>query len=145
MGFNLEGQATAFNEFDRTDPELDSLSLGATGFPSPADNYREQALRLDDYLIRHPAATFLIRAEDDAMIRVGIFTQDLLIVDRALPALPGKVVIAVLNWEFLLRRLATRDGKLFLAPANPQYPVIALRESMDFQIWGVVQYVIHQV
>ncbi|NGX51653.1 MAG: LexA repressor [Chlamydiae bacterium] len=113
------------------------------GFPSPADDHIEQKLDLNDYLIRHPAATFFVRVEGHSMKNAGISDGDILIVDRALPPEDGKIIIAILNGEFTVKRVQIRDKKLFLIPENPRYSPMEVTEEMDFQVWGVVTYTIH--
>lgn len=115
----------------------------AAGFPSAADDYRQQQLDLHDLLIEHPEATFFVRVIGDSMVGAGMHTGDILIVDRALKATHGKIIIALLNGEFTVKRLQIQENKLFLAPENPQYGLIEIPEGSDFEVWGVVTYVIH--
>src|SRR5713226_24884 len=105
------------------------------GFPSPADDYLEGKLDLNQYLIKHPAATFFVRVTGDSMIGAGIHSGDLLIVDRSLEPKDGNVVIAVLDGELTVKRLFMREGKLFLAPENKDYPLIPVHEEQSFQVW----------
>lgn len=113
------------------------------GFPSPAEDYIEGKLDLNEHLIQHKAATFFVRASGDSMINAGIFPNDLLIVDRALEAKSGSIVIAVLNGELTVKRLEIKDGTPLLCPENPSYPCIPFTSFDDFSIWGVVTHVIH--
>lgn len=113
------------------------------GFPSPADDYLESSLDLNDYLISKPAATFFVRAKGDSMIGAGIFDQDLLVIDRSKTASSGHIILAVINGEFTLKRLIKNQQGTWLAPENPQYKSLQLTEDMDLQIWGVVTYSIH--
>ncbi len=115
------------------------------GFPSPAEDYVDRKLDLNSLLIRHPAATFFVRAEGDSMIGAGIHSGDLLIVDRALEAKNGDVVIAFLNGELIVKRIRRAKGRLSLIPDNPEYSPIEVTPEMDFDIRGVVTYVIHKV
>jgi DNA polymerase V len=115
----------------------------SAGFPSPADDYIEGKLDLNKHLISHPAATFFVRATGDSMLGAGIHTNDLLIVDRALEAKDGRVIIAVVNGELLVKRLKMKCGRVFLVADNPDYPLVQITEDMDFQVWGVVTNVIH--
>ncbi len=115
------------------------------GFPSPADDYVEGTLDLNRHLITHPAATFFVRATGDSMIDAGIHPGDLLIVDRALRPTEGHVVIAALDGELTVKRLERVDGKPVLTAGNRRYPPIRPREHQNFEIWGVVTYVIHKV
>jgi len=112
------------------------LSLVPAGFPSPAEDYEEGRLDLNDF-IEHPAATFFVRATGDSMTGAGIFPGDLLIVDRSLEAKHNSIVIAVVNGEMTLKRLIKRQGHYYLKADNPAYPNIPLTE--DSQIWGTVK------
>lgn len=115
------------------------------GFPSPADDYIEAHLDLNEHLIKHPAATFLVRASGDSMVGVGIHSGDILVVDRSLEATNGKIVIAALNGELTVKRLYHQNGEIKLLAENPDYPSIDVAESFDLVIWGVVTNVIHSV
>jgi DNA polymerase V len=114
------------------------------GFPSPGDDYVEQNLDLNAYLIQHPAATFFVRVDGDSMIGAGIYPGAILIVDRALEATNGKIVLAVINSEFTVKRLRLFQEKIILEAANPRYPDISVNSHSDFRVWGVVTYVIHK-
>lgn len=120
------------------------LVLGrvSAGFPSPADDFIESRLDLNDYLIRRPAATFFVRVRGESMIGAGIHDGDLLVVDRAETADIGRVVIACLDGELLVKRLARVTGVRCLVAEGEGYPAIAVTE--ETQIWGVVVAVIHR-
>jgi DNA polymerase V len=115
------------------------------GFPSPADDYIDRSLDLNELLIQHPASTFFARAEGDSMIEAGINSGDILIVDRAVEARPGSTVIAALDGELTVKRIQKIGEKPFLVAANPDFKPIEIRPDSDFSIWGVVIYVIHAV
>jgi len=115
----------------------------AAGFPSPADDYVEQTLDLNQLLVQKPAATFFVRAEGESMIGAGIHNNDILVVDRSLEASSGKIVICALNGELTVKRLAHHNGDLILQAENPDYPDIPIPAESDFMIWGVVTNVIH--
>jgi len=117
----------------------------SAGFPSPADDYLEGTLDLNQHLIKHPAATFFVRVAGDSMIDAGIHDGDLLLVDRSLEMVDGKVVIAIINAELLVKRVRKVGGRLFLLPENQAYQPIEVREEMDFELWGVVTHVIHSL
>jgi len=119
------------------------LNLIPAGFPSPADDYIDKKLDLNEFLVKHPAATFFMKVQGDSMINAGINSGDILIVDKAIEALPGKVVVAVLDGEFTVKRLAKSGERIRLVPENDAYPVIEIKEEMNFEIWGVVTNVIH--
>ena len=115
----------------------------AAGFPSPADDYVEVGIDLNDQLIRHPTSTFFLRVSGESMLGAGIHDGDLLVVDRSLDPRPGRVVVAVLDGEFTLKRLVQHQGRLRLEAANPAYPPLELHRCGDVQIWGVAIHVIH--
>lgn len=115
------------------------------GFPSPADDYIECKLDLNTHLIKHPAATFFVRAAGDSMKNVGIQSGDMLIVDRSLEATHGKIVIAAINGELTVKRLSSQHGRIQLLAENPAYKALDITAEQDLVIWGVVTHVIHQV
>ena len=117
----------------------------AAGFPSAADDCIEKKLDLNELLIKHPAATFFVRVEGDSMLNAGIHSGDILVVDRSLPATYGKIIVAIFNGEFTVKRLLFKQSKKILSPENPLYPVIEIPTESDFQVWGVVTSVIHSL
>ena len=117
----------------------------SAGFPSPAEDYVETGINLNDELIRHPASTFFLRVKGDSMKNAGILDGDLLIVDRSLEAQPGHIVIAILDGSFTLKRLTYRQNIPYLEAENPNYPSINLHNYETVQIWGVAIYSIHQL
>ena len=117
----------------------------AAGFPSPADDYVDVGIDLNDQLIRHPTSTFFLRVSGDSMNGAGIHDGDLLVVDRSLDPRPGRVVVAVLDGGFTLKRLTRHQGRLRLEAANPSYPPLDLQSCDDAQIWGVAIHVIHSL
>ncbi len=120
------------------------VSSVSAGFPSPADDYIEGRLDLNQHLIRHPAATFFVRVDGDSMIDAGIHPGDILIVDRALEPKDRNVVIANINGELTVKRIRIKYKKILLMPENENYPPLPIPADMDFQVWGVVTYVIHE-
>jgi DNA polymerase V len=121
------------------------LSSIKAGFPSPADDYIERSLDLNEHLIKHPSSTFFVKVKGDSMVNAGIFSGDILIVDRSVQSYHNKIIVAIFNGEFTVKRFRKAGGKIFLIAENPDYPGIAVTEEMDFEIWGVVTNVIHQV
>jgi len=117
----------------------------SAGYPSPADDYLEGSLDLNQHLITHPTATFFVRVAGESMREAGIHSGDVLIVDRALPPSDGSVIIAIVNGELTVKRLSKRQGTLMLVPENQQYPPLPITETTAFEVWGVVTYVIHRV
>ncbi|HEU6454016.1 MAG TPA: translesion error-prone DNA polymerase V autoproteolytic subunit [Roseateles sp.] len=108
------------------------------GFPSPAEDIGAKRVDLTAQLVKHPQATFLIRARGDSMRDAGIFDGDVLVVDKAVQAKNGHVVIAVVDGEFVCKQLQLRAGRIKLKAANPSYPDIVPREGQVVEVWGVV-------
>ncbi|MDQ3110966.1 MAG: translesion error-prone DNA polymerase V autoproteolytic subunit [Bacteroidota bacterium] len=117
----------------------------AAGFPSPAEDYIEKKMDLNEYLVKRPSATFFVRVSGDSMTGAGILDGDLLIVDRSVSADDNKIVIGVVNGNFTVKRIRKKAGKIFLQPENPKFKEMEITTDMDFSIWGVVVYVIHKV
>ncbi len=117
----------------------------AAGFPSPADDYIEKTLDLNDLLIQKPAATFFVRAEGESMLGAGIHPNDILIVDRSIDPVVGKIVICALNGELTVKRLNSIGDEIILGAENPAYPDIIVHKDIELVIWGVVTNVIHPV
>jgi DNA polymerase V len=118
----------------------------AAGFPSPADDYVEKTLDLNDLLIQKPAATFFVRAEGESMLGAGIHPNDILVVDRSITPVMGKIVICAINGELTVKRLKRiSDSGIVLAAENPNYSDLIVHEDIDLIIWGVVTNVIHAV
>ena len=120
-------------------------TANATGFGAAADDYMERGIDLNEQLIRNKPATFFFKMKGDAMKDAGIFDNDILIVDRSLKLTNGKIIIAVLNGELLVRRFHKNFSSAFLIPENNRYKNINLAEFTNFSVWGVVTYVIHPV
>jgi len=117
----------------------------ATGFSTPADEYMERGIDLNEQLIRNKPATFFFRMNGEAMIDAGIHSGDVLIVDRSITNVSGKVVIAVLDGEMMVRRLEKTFNKIRLIPETSKLAPIEIDPFADFAVWGVVTYVIHAV
>ena len=115
----------------------------AAGFPSPADDYVEKSLDLNELLVKKPAATFFVRAQGESMLGAGIHPNDILVVDRSLEPVPGKIVICALNGELTVKRLEHHNGQWQLKAESPAYADIVIYEELDMVIWGVVTNVIH--
>lgn len=116
----------------------------SAGFPSPAEDFLDKKLDLNEYLIKNPTATFLVRVNGNSMIDAGINNGDIIIVDRSIEATNGRIVIGVINGEFTVKRIIKSGKKVFLKPENEKFKPIELTEEMDFKIWGVVIYTIHK-
>ena len=118
----------------------DSVSAG---FPSPADDYTEENIDLNEHLISNPFSTFFLRVKGDSMINAGIKDKDLIIVDKSLIAKPGNIVIAMIDGEFTIKRLSIKNDELYLKAENHNYPDFRFKNHINVQIWGVVIYSIH--
>jgi DNA polymerase V len=117
----------------------------AAGFGSPADDMTVKRIDLNDALIRHPEATFVMRAAGDAMRDAGIESGDVLLVDRALKPTHGNVVVVVVDGEMLCRRLWSQESAMKLLAAHPDFSEIVPTQGAEFEFWGVVTHVIKQL
>jgi len=120
-------------------------NANATGFGAAADDYMERGIDLNEQLIKNKPATFFFRMRGDAMKDAGIFENDILIIDRSLKLIPGKIIVTALNGELLVRRFHKNFSSAFLIAENTQYKDINLSQFADFRVWGIVTYVIHKV
>ncbi|OWY23700.1 peptidase S24 [Sphingobacteriales bacterium UPWRP_1] len=116
----------------------------SAGFPSPADDYVELKIDLNHYLVKNPAATFYVRVKGNSMENAGIYEGDILVVDRALPPKDNDIAICVITGEFTVKRITKRKGRICLLAENTNYLPIEIAEDTDFQIWGIVSYIIHK-
>lgn len=124
--------------------QWDIPAANATGFGAAADDYMERGIDLNEQLVRNKPATFFMRVSSDAMRDAGIYKNDVVIVDRSIKAVNGKVVIAVLNGEMLIRRLEKSNKGIRLVTEPDKLSPITVDESCEgFSLWGVVTYVIH--
>ena len=115
------------------------------GFPSPARDFTEGTIDLNEELIPRPNSTFIVRARGDSMIGSGIYPGDLLIVDRSLSPRHGSVIIAVLDGELSVKSLKLENDQVTLSSSNPNYSDVIVSEEMDFTIWGVCTNVVHSL
>jgi DNA polymerase V len=122
-----------------------TLACVAAGFPSPAEDHMEATLDLTEHLVRNRTTTFFLRATGTSMLGAGIHPGDLLIVDRSLPATDGRVVVAVLDGEFVCKRLRLVDGRPRLLAENPDCAEVIIRQHTEFSVWGVATFVIHSL
>jgi DNA polymerase V len=120
-------------------------TANATGFGAAADDYMERGIDLNEELIKNKPATYFFRMKGDAMREAGIFDNNVLIVDRSVKPASGKIIVAILNGELLVRRFHKNFTSAFLIPENNRFKTINLAEFSDFTVWGVVTYVIHSV
>lgn len=114
------------------------------GFPSPAEDYLDMDLNLHDYLVRNPAATFCVRVSGGSMVSADIKSGDVMVIDRALDPINNSIVLAVLNGEFTVKRIKKRANELYLIEDNEQYQPMKITKDVDFQVWGVVTFIIHK-
>ena len=123
-------------------PFFESVSAG---FPSPAADYMDKKLDLNELCIHNAAATFFIRVQGDSMMNAGIFDGDILIVDRSLLAKNRDIVVAVVEGDFVVKRFCRQGNRVLLVAENLNYLPIIIEENTDFEIWGIVKTVIHNV
>jgi DNA polymerase V len=121
------------------------LALIEAGFPSPADDWIEDALDLNKLLLKNPAATYFLRVKGDSMIGAGIHEHDLLIVDRSITPAHNDVVIASVLGDLTVKRLHRERDAVRLVPDNPGFDPIEVTPEMELRIWGVVTYSLHKV
>ena len=120
-------------------------SANATGFGAAADDYMERGIDLNEELIRNKPATFFMRVDSDVMRECGIYKGDVVIVDRSLKAVNGRIIIAILNGDLLIRRFEKNKHNIrLIADQQKLAPICIDNNCEDFAIWGVVTYVIHK-
>ncbi len=115
------------------------------GFPSPAEDFMDLDLNLQEYLVQHPSATFCVRVTGDSMQNAGIYSGDVMVVDRALEPQNNTIVLAILDGEFTVKRIQKKGQELYLKPENSKFKPIQITEEMNFQVWGVVTHIIHKI
>ncbi len=130
---------------DKTNIEIPMAMSGiSAGFPSPAEDYIELKIDLNEALIQNPSATFFARVKGDSMINAGIHDGDILVIDRARPPQTGNIVVCCIDGEFLVKRLKKTNNRVYLMPENHHYMTIEVLPESDFRLWGMVTYVIHK-
>lgn len=117
----------------------------SAGFPSPADDFRETRISLDEELIQNKEATFFARVSGQSMIGAGLDDNDLLVIDRSIAPADNKIAVCFLDGEFTVKRLKVRNGEVWLQPENENYKSIKITEDNNFIIWGIVTNVIKKV
>lgn len=115
------------------------------GFPSPAADFTERTLDLNEYIVKHPASTFFVRVSGDSMQNAGIYEGDIIVVDRSLTAGHNNIVLALIHGEFTVKRLCLSGKKTYLMPENDRYRPLEIYPDMGFEVWGVVIHVLHKV
>lgn len=137
------GIETVVTEIARATKERGSAralyaSQPAAGFPAPGDDQVERVLDINDLVVQHPEATFYVRVAGDSMVGAGIFPNDVLVVDRAIEATHGVIVVAAVNGELVVKQLWQQAGRYELHSANQAYSAIVLGDDEEAFIWGVV-------
>ena len=112
------------------------------GFPSPANDYMEERIDLNSFLIRHPLSTFIVESEGNSMIDAFIPPKAKLLVDKSIEPKNGDIVLAIINGEFTVKYLKKNEFKCWLVPANKKYHEIEVTPEMNFKVWGVVTSII---
>jgi len=138
--FSLAGQAGVFVPLPgapRLPLPLDAVRVSA-GFPSPAADYEDKRLDINEYLVRNPVSTFFFSVEGDSMQGAEIFDGDILVVDKSIRPRHGQIVIAFVDGQRLVKRLYQRAGRVALVAENSAYPPLEIRDGMELLIWGVV-------
>lgn len=118
------------------------MPLGAVkvsaGFPSPAADYEDRRLDINEYLVRNPVSTFFFAVEGDSMEGAEIFDGDILVVDKSVRPRHGHIVVAFVDGQRLVKRLFRRAGRVALVAENPNYPTLDIHEGQELEVWGVV-------
>ncbi len=117
----------------------------SAGFPSPAEDFKQERLSLDNELIKNKEATFFARVSGQSMIDAGLSDNDLLVIDRSLSPAHNKIAVCFLDGEFTVKRLKVEKDQVWLQPENKNYQPIKITEENDFVIWGIVTNVIKKV
>ena len=117
----------------------------SAGFPSPADDFNQTRISLDDELIKNKDSTFYAKVKGQSMIDAGLDDNDLLVIDRSLEPANNKIAVCFLDGEFTVKRLRVEKNEVWLQPENPNYPIINITKDNDFVVWGIVTNVIKKV
>ncbi len=117
----------------------------SAGFPSPADDFKETRISLDEEFIKNKEATFFAKVSGQSMIGAGLDDNDLLVIDRSIPPTNNKIAVCFLDGEFTVKRLRVDGDEMWLQPENPNYPIIKITQDNNFVIWGIVTSVIKRV
>jgi DNA polymerase V len=139
MALTIEGQAAAWEPLQ---PLPLFLCPVKAGFPSPADDFLEDAIDLNQQLVSHPSATYFLRVQGDSMKEAGIQSGDMLVVDASIEPRDGMIVIAAVDGQLTVKRLVRQRNRIFLVADNPEYPPIPIQEGNELNIWGVVKHCI---
>lgn len=119
------------------------VSKVQAGFPSPADDFMDNRLNINDYVIKNPLSTYYVKVSGDSMIGAGIFSGDILVVDRSIEVAHNRIVVAMIDGDFTVKRLRYHKDKVYLISENSQFVPLEVTEQ-ELMIWGVVTFSIHQ-
>ena len=119
-------------------------SFISAGFPSPADDYLEDKIDLNRYIVQNPTSTYMMRVKGSSMVDANIHEGDILVIDKSLKASDGMPVVCFLDGEFTVKTFKKVGNKAYLMPANPAYKPIEVTEEMDVRVWGVVVWILHK-
>jgi DNA polymerase V len=128
---------------DRSPKQDSNRFQKETGFPSPARDHFEKPLSLDEHIIKRPAATFFVRVKGDGLNKIGIFSDDILVVDRSISASPGHLIVAILEGEMVVRKLVKQGKNVYLSQKKSLDEATKITDMLDFEVWGVVSHAIH--
>ena len=117
----------------------------SAGFPSPAMDFQDLSIDLNSHLVKHPSATFYGRVKGDSLINAGISNGDLLVIDKSLEPVNGKIAVCFIDGEFTAKRIRMTGKEVWLVPENENYQPIRVTEDNDLVIWGIVTFVIKSV
>jgi DNA polymerase V len=135
-----------YSALTETELEIPMVPGGiSAGFPSPALDFIDLSIDLNKHLIKHPSATFYGRVKGESMKDAGIFDNDLLIIDKSLEPVNGKIAVCYIDGEFTLKRIKLENKEVWLMPANTEYKPIKIEEYNNLIIWGIVTHVIKSV
>ena len=146
MSIDKNPKLTFFKPERNSTIKLPFINHGVSaGFPSPAMDFIESSIDLNQVLVENPIATFYVQVEGNSMIDAGIHDKDLLVIDRSLEPRNNKIAICLLDGEFTVKRIRLENNELFLMPENPNYQPIQVTEENQLIIWGIVTYVIKKI
>lgn len=131
-------------DIDRTPKHDSNRFRKETGFPSPARDHFEKPLSLDEYIIKRPAATFFVRVKGDGLNKIGIFSDDILVIDRSISASSGHLIVAILEGEMVVRKLIKQGQTMYLSTKKSLDNATKITDMLDFEVWGVVSHAIHK-
>lgn len=117
----------------------------SAGFPSPADDFKETRISLDNELVKNKEATFYARVDGDSMIGAGLEDGDLLVIDRSIDPENGKIAVCLIDGDFTVKRIKKENERVYLVPENENYQIIEIQEDNQLIIWGIVEYVIKKL